>query len=157
MLAGLVVASLQFVLDQNKGNFLEDSLFYELSHLHAIYLFPIIFFVSVLGSFLGTYFSEPTNMDVLKSFYRDVRPWGFWKPVLNELKKENKAISKNSEFWFDMMNCTIGIIWQSSMIVLPIYLMIRDYPKMWISITVFLLTSIVLKFTWLDRVKKLPN
>jgi Na+/proline symporter len=157
MLAGLVVASLQFVLDQSKNNFLEGSLFYELSHLHAIYLFPIIFFVSILGSFLGTYLSAPTKMEVLKSFYKDVRPWGFWKPVLNELKKDDKTITKNSEFWSDMGNCAIGIIWQSSMIVLPIYLMIRDYPKTIIALAVFLITSIVLKFTWLDKVRKLPN
>ncbi|MBI9040189.1 sodium:solute symporter family protein [Lutibacter sp.] len=157
MLAGLIVASLQFVLDQNKGNFLEDSLFYELSHVHAIYLFPIIFIVSVLGSFLGTYFTQPTNMEVLKSFYKDVRPWGWWKPVLNELKKEDSTIEKNSEFWTDMFNCFIGILWQSSMIVLPIFLMIRDYPKTLIALLVFLITSIILKFTWLDKVRKLPN
>jgi Na+/proline symporter len=157
MLSGLIVASLQFVLDQNKGNFSEGSFLYELSHVHAIYLFPIIFFVSLAGSFLGTYFSEPTEMKVLKSFYKDVRPWGWWKPVLNELKKDDYSIEKNSDFWKDMGNSVIGIIWQSSMIVLPIYFMIRDYPKAIISLLVFVVTSIILKFTWLDKVRKLPN
>ncbi len=157
MLAGLIIASLQFILDQNKENFADDSILYQLSHLHAIYLFPIIFFVSIAGSLLGTYFSEPTNMEVLKSFYKDVRPWGWWSPVFNELNKEDKSITKNSDFWLDMMNSVIGIFWQSSMIVLPIYFMIRDYPKAIISLIVFVITSIVLKFTWLDRVRKLPN
>ncbi|MBG7628856.1 MAG: Na+:solute symporter [Bacteroidetes bacterium] len=157
MLAGLIVASLQFVLDQNKGNFEEGAIFYELSHVHAIYLFPFIFIVSILGSFLGTYFSEPTNMEVLKSFYKDVRPWGWWRPVLNELKKEDDAVEKNSEFWADMLNCVIGVVWQSSMIVLPIFLMIRDYPKTILALVVFLMTSIILKFTWLDKVRKIPN
>jgi asparagine N-glycosylation enzyme membrane subunit Stt3 len=110
-----------------------------------------------LGSFLGTYFTQPTNMEVLKSFYKDVRPWGWWKPVLNELKKEDSTIEKNSEFWTDMFNCFIGILWQSSMIVLPIFLMIRDYPKTLIALLVFLITSIILKFTWLGKVRKLPN
>lgn len=96
-------------------------------------------------------------MKVLKSFYSNVHPWGFWKPVLNELKKENPAMTKNSDFWYDMMNCMIGIVWQSSMIVVPIYFVIRDYPKAYISLAVFLLTSIILKFTWLDKVKKIPN
>ena len=157
MFAGLVVASLQFVLDQNKGSFIEGSLFYQMSHIHAIYLFPIIFFVSVLGSLLGTYFSEPTDIDVLKTFYNDVRPWGWWKPICQELKKEDASFTKNNDFWKDMGNCAIGIVWQSSMIVLPIYLMIRDYPKTIIALAVFLITSMVLKFTWLDKVRKLPN
>ncbi len=157
MLAGLIIASLQFLLDQNKASFTEGSILYELSNVSAIYLFPIIFGVSLLGSFLGTYLSAPTNMEVLKAFYKNVHPWGFWKPVLDELKKDDKTAEKNSEFWFDMGNCAIGIIWQSSMIVLPIYLMIRDYPKTLISLAIFLVTSIILKFTWLDKVRKLPN
>lgn len=157
MLAGLIIASLQFLLDQSKANFIEGSIFYELSNISAIYLFPIIFGFSLLGSFLGTYLSAPTNMEVLKSFYKNVRPWGFWKPVLNELKKEDITAEKNSDFWLDMGNCVIGIIWQSSMIVFPIYLMIRDYPKTLIALAIFILTSIILKFTWLDRVRKIPN
>lgn len=157
MLSGLVVASLQFLLDQNKANLTEGTLLFELAQMSAIFLFPIIFGFSLLGSFLGTYLSKPTNMDVLKSFYANVHPWGFWKPVLKELKKDNKKIERNSEFWRDMVNCAIGIVWQSSMIVLPIYFIIRDYPKAFISLGVFLITTIVLKFTWLDKVRKIPN
>jgi len=157
MFAGLIVASLQFVLDQNKGNFTEGTLLYDLSEMHAIYLFPIIFIFSILGSFLGTFFSKPTEMEVLKSFYKTVRPWGWWHPVYQELKNEDTSFTKNNDFWKDMGNSIIGIVWQSSMIVLPIFLMIRDYPKTLISLSIFLITSLILKYTWLDKVRKLPN
>jgi len=157
MLAGLIIASLQFVLDQNKANFSEDTVLYELSHIHAIYLFPIIFGFSLLGSLLGTFLSKPTDITVLKSFYKNVRPWGWWKPVYNTLKAEDNSIKKNTDFWINMFNCVIGIIWQSSMIVLPIYFLIRDYPKALISLVVFAITSLVLKFTWLDKVKKITD
>ena len=155
MLAGLIVASLQFVLDQNKGNFTEGTLIHELSNMHAIYLFPIIFIVSLLGSFLGTFLSKPTEINTLKSFYKSVRPWGWWNPVYKELLKEDDSIKKNTDFLKDMLNCAIGVVWQSSMIVLPIYFVIRDYPKALIALLVFAITSIILKFTWLDKVKKL--
>jgi len=157
MFSGLIIATLQFVMDQNKANFTEGSLLYDLSHIHAIYLFPIIFGVSMLGSYLGTYLSNPTDMEVLKSFYKDVRPWGWWGPVFKKLKESDKSIEKNADFWHDMMNCFIGIIWQSSMIVLPIYSIIRDTPKALIALVVFVVTSIVLKFTWFDRIKRIPN
>ena len=157
MLAGLIVATLQFVLDHNKDSFSEGSILYELANWHAIYLFPIIFGFSLLGSFLGTYLSKPTEMKVLTSFYSTVHPWGWWKPVLETLKKEGKIIEKNNEFSKDMLNCGIGIIWQSSMIVLPIYFMIRDYPKAWLALAIFVLTSVILKYTWLDKVRKIPN
>ena len=157
MLSGLIIASLQFLLDQNKAHFDEGTLLYDLSHVSAIYLFPVIFGVSLLGSLLGTYLTKPTDMNVLKSFYANVHPWGFWKPVLKELKKENSKIETNSDFWSDMLNCVIGIVWQSSMIVLPIYFIIRDYPQAFISLGVFLVTTVILKFTWLDKVRKIPN
>ncbi len=157
MVAGLIIATLQFVLDQNKESFSEDFMLYELTQMHAIYLFPIIFGFSLLGSFLGTYFGKPTDMAVLKSFYRNVRPWGWWRPVYQELKNEDETITQNREFGIDMINCAIGIIWQSSMIVLPIYLVIRDYPKAFIAFVVFLVTSVILKYTWLDRVNKIAN
>ena len=157
MLSGLLVATLQFILEQNKESFNEGSLLYELLHVHAIYLFPIIFMVSLIGSFLGTYLTKPTEMNTLKSFYKSVRPWGWWKPVYNELLKEDSNFQKNTDFWKDMLNCVIGIIWQSSMIVMPIYFVIRDYPKATISLLVFVITSIILKFTWFDKVKKISN
>jgi Na+/proline symporter len=157
MFSGLIIASLQFLLDQNKGSFSQDSLLFELSHMQAIYLFPIIFIVSLTGSFLGTFLSEPTDMKTLKSFYKTVRPWGWWGPIYKELLKEDGKLNKNTNFWNDMFNCAVGIVWQSSMIVMPIYLVIRDYPKGLIALSVFVITSLILKFTWLDKVKQIPD
>ena len=157
MLSGLIIASLQFLLDQNKGSFSEDSLLFELSHMQAIYLFPIIFIVSLIGSFLGAFLSEPTDMKTLKSFYKTVRPWGWWAPVYKELLKEESTLKKNTDFWNDMFNCAIGIVWQSSMIVMPIYFVIRDYPKGLFALSVFAITSLILKFTWLDKVKQITD
>ncbi len=157
MFAGLVVASLQFVLDQNKGSFTAGSWLYDLAELQAIYLFPIIFGFSILGCLLGTLLTPATNMDVLKSFYSNVRPWGWWDPVHYVLKNEDESFAKNKDFKSDMLNCAIGIVWQSSMIVLPIFLLIRDYPKTIMSLIVFLVTSIILKHTWLDKVRRLPD
>ncbi len=157
MLSGLIVASLEFVLEQNKGNFATGSLLETLSGMQAIYLFPIILVFSALGCILGTYLSQPTDMEVLKSFYTNVRPWGWWKPVYKTLKNEDRSFQKNNDFTNDMFNCVIGIVWQSSMIVLPVYFMIRDYPKAIASLIIFLITSIVLKYTWLDKVREIKD
>ncbi|GAA6773761.1 hypothetical protein AAGS39_45260 [Flavobacterium sp. CGRL2] len=157
MVGGLVAASLQFVLDQNKGNFGDGTLLHQLSQVPSIYLFPLIFGFSILGCLLGTYLSKPTDMEVLKSFYSNVRPWGFWNPVYKQLKAEDQSFQKNNDFYLDMMNCVIGIVWQSSMILLPIYFIIRDYPKACVALVVFLVTTTVLKFTWLDRVRKIEE
>ncbi|KAF2080026.1 sodium:solute symporter family protein [Flavobacterium sharifuzzamanii] len=157
MVGGLIAASLQFILDQNKGNLAAGTFLHDLSQVPSIYLFPLIFGMSILGCLLGTYLSKPTDMEVLKSFYSNVRPWGFWTPVYKQLKAEDQSFQKNNDFYLDMMNCVIGIVWQSSMILLPIYFIIRDYPKAGVALVVFLVTTTVLKFTWLDRVRKIEE
>lgn len=157
MFAGLVVASLQFALGQAKGSFSEGSFLYDLAQVQAIYLFPIIFGFSILGCLLGTFLSKPTDIEVLKSFYTNVRPWGWWNPVYKTLKIEDQSFEKNNDFWKDMLNCVIGILWQSSMILLPIFFIIRDYPKATAALIVFLVTTTILKFTWLDKVRKIED
>ncbi|WP_299398819.1 sodium:solute symporter family protein [uncultured Gelidibacter sp.] len=154
MTSGLFVATLQFLLDQNKGNFETGTWLYEVSQIPAIYMFPFIFVVSLLGSFLGTLLTPATPMATLKAFYANVRPWGWWKPVYNALQKDNSAVDQNKDFVSDMLNCVVGVVWQSSMILLPIYFLIRDFPKTWMALLVFGITTIILKFTWLDKVKK---
>ena len=46
-----------------------------------IYFFPIIFVLSILGCLLGSLLTPPDDMEKLKSFYKNVKPWGFWKPA----------------------------------------------------------------------------
>ncbi len=46
-----------------------------------LYNWPLLFLISVIGCIAGTYTAPPTDINVLKNFYRQVRPWGFWKPV----------------------------------------------------------------------------
>lgn len=154
MTAGLFVATLQFLLDNNKDSFEPGSWLYEVSQIPAIYMFPFIFIVSLLGSFLGTLLTPATSMETLKEFYKNVRPWGFWGPVYKALHKDDNTVNKNTDFVSDMLNCVVGVVWQSSMILLPIYFLIRDYTKMWLVLLVFIMTTVILKFTWLDKVKK---
>ena len=93
-------------------------------------------------------------MNVLVNFYKNIRPWGWWHPVYLQLRKEDATARKNYNFYKDMGNCIVGIVWQSSQILIPIFLLVRDYPKMWWSLAVFAFTTIILKFTWLDVVRK---
>ena len=150
MTAGLFVATLQFLLDQYKGSFEVGTWLYEIGQIPAIYMFPVIFIVSLLGSFLGTLLTPATAMETLKEFYKNVRPWGFWGPVYNALHKDDQTATKNTDFVSDMLNCVVGVVWQSSMILLPIYLLIKDYQKTGLVLLVFIVTSVILKFTWLD-------
>jgi len=52
--------------------------------------FAIIFGLGWLSILLATLLTRPESMDVLRRFYRDVRPIGFWGPVEAELPAEER-------------------------------------------------------------------
>ena len=123
------------------------------SDLTVIYTFPIILGVSLVGSILGTLLTPPDDMETLKEFYRKVRPWGFWKPVREALG----TVEPNRNFSLDMFNCAIGIIWQSSLTAFPIFLIIQNYRYMGIALGSIVICSLILKFTWYDRIQDYPE
>ncbi|MEL0186387.1 MAG: sodium:solute symporter family protein [Flavobacteriaceae bacterium] len=122
-----------------------------------IYFFPIIFICSILGCLFGSLLTPPDDMEKLKSFYKSVKPWGFWKPVFDEIKKTDKNFTKNKNFGRDMFNVFVGIIWQMSLVVWPMYLLIKKWDGFMISIAVVIITTFLLKKFWYDNLKKEEN
>ncbi len=116
--------------------------------------FPIIFTISALGSFLGSLLTRPDEEEVLVEFYSNVRPWGFWKPIYKKIVQSDPDFQSNSNFGRDMFNSLIGIIWQMGLTVTPIFLIIREYRNMWLALATIVITSIILKFNWLDKLEK---
>jgi SSS family solute:Na+ symporter len=119
----------------------------------ALNTFPIILLVSTVGSVAGSLLTTPDNEDVLRKFYSSVRPWGFWDPIYEKVKADQPHFKKNRGFKRDMLNSIVGIAWQMSMVVMPIYLVIREYQSMVVSIAVFVSTSYLLKVYWYDKLE----
>lgn len=46
-----------------------------------LFWWPALFVLSLIGCVVGTYAAPPTDLAVLKSFYKNVKPWGFWQPI----------------------------------------------------------------------------
>ena len=113
--------------------------------------FPLILGISLAGCLAGTLLTKPEDDEVLKGFYRRVRPWGFWGPVLAMVQKEDPSFQPNPDFVRDMFNVVVGIAWQTSLIALPIYVVIRRYDMAMIALAVVVVTSVALKFVWYDH------
>lgn len=120
----------------------------------SLYLFPLLLLISIIGSVLGTYTAPPTDEKVLKSFYINVRPWGFWKPVHNNLLNEGTLIKKNNDFGLDMFNVLIGVIAQTAFVILPMYLIFRQTTPMYITLVVIIICVILLKKYWWNSLNK---
>lgn len=120
-------------------------------NLYALYSFPVILVISIIGCILGTLLSKPEGEEILIKFYRQVRPWGFWKPIHDQVVKQDPQFRSDANFKLDMFNVFVGIIWQTSLVVLPIYIVLRENLPMFESITVLVITSLILKKTWWNK------
>ena len=113
--------------------------------------FPLILGISLIGCLAGTLLTEPEPDEVLMDFYRRVRPWGFWGPVLKKVLAEDPAFQRNRDFLRDMFNIVVGIAWQISLVALPLYIVIQEFRRAAIALAIILGTSAILKFTWYDN------
>jgi len=80
-------------------------------------------------------------------------PWGFWRPIHEKVVAENPGFEENSCFRRDMVNVFVGTIWQLTFTVIPIFLVLREFKPMWITVAVLVITSIFLKKTWYDKLQ----
>ncbi|HOK44613.1 MAG TPA: Na+:solute symporter [Bryobacteraceae bacterium] len=119
--------------------------------VHPVFAFMMILLISFAASIIATLMTKPESDEVLKSFYRNVRPWGWWDPVYRMCLAEDPKFEKNRDFPRDMFNIAVAMVWQTAMVTAPIYLAIQQWPRMWISVGVFAVTSLILKFTWYDK------
>jgi hypothetical protein len=109
--------------------------------------------LSLLGALLGTYYGPATDMKTLKEFYINVRPWGFWKPVIEEVKKDNPDIQENKNFSMDMFNVLLGTIAQTALVTLPIYLVLRHSIGVGVTLAIIIVIGIIMKKTWWDKLE----
>lgn len=119
-----------------------------------LYYFPVLLLLSLIGSIVGTYMAPPTDVETLKSFYRTVRPWGFWKPVDELVKAEDSGFKENKSFWFDVFNVVVGVVGQMCLTLLPIYLVIQMQTELWVTLGIFIVCAVTMKKTWWDRLPK---
>lgn len=142
MMAGIVPAVLLAALKSEN-----------LIHGLELYWWPVLFVLSIAGCIIGTYTAPPTDREVLKKFYSTVRPWGFWKPVHEEVMLENPSFEPNRRFKLDMFNVVLGIIAQCCLTILPMYVVLWLQLPLLITIAILLVIVLILKRTWWNKLE----
>lgn len=119
-----------------------------------LYYFPILLLTSIIGCLAGTYSAPPTEESVLKSFYLNVRPWGFWKPIQDKVMAENPKVKKNNDFKRDMFNVFMGIIAQTVLVIMPMYIVFRQGVPVMILLVILVICTYFLKKYWWDTLQE---
>lgn len=118
-----------------------------------LYWWPLLFILSLAGCIIGTFAAPPTDSGVLKSFYKTVRPWGFWKPIHEQVVADDPDFVGNKRFKLDMFNVVIGIIGQLCFTLLPMYFILKMQTPLWVTIGVIILVILILKRTWWNKLE----
>jgi len=116
-----------------------------------LYYWPLLFVLSMAGCILGTYAAQPTDINVLKSFYTTVRPWGFWKPVHDLVLAEDPTFQSNKNFKLNMFNVLLGIVAQLCLTILPMYLIMMQKLPLLVTVVILAVIITILKKTWWNK------
>lgn len=114
----------------------------------VLYFFPLLFGVSLIGCVAGTYLAPPADDETLIRFYVRVRPWGCWGPVADKAMARYPQLRKNRNFKRDAFNVVIGIIWQCTLTIVPMYLVVRENAGLITSVIILITCTWILKKTW---------
>jgi len=123
-------------------------------NLDASLGFGLVFVLSLIGCIVGTLRTKPEADEIVMDFYRRVRPWGFWGPVRRKVQALDPAFEPNHDFGRDMFNVVVGVVWQVSLVALPIYIVIREFDRAALTAAIVLGTSAILKSTWYAHLEK---
>jgi solute:Na+ symporter, SSS family len=122
---------------------------------HLVMSFPYNMVLSLIAAIGVSYLTKKQDEGSLTAFYSRTNPWGFWKPVKAGAIRQDVKFKPNNNFLLDMLNVVLGIVWQMVLIVMPIYFVIKQYSSALVLLLIGIVITVVLKFTWYDRVKKL--
>ena len=118
-----------------------------------LYWWPLLFVLSLAGCIIGTYAAPPTEETVLISFYKTVRPWGFWKPIHQKVVAADAGFEANKNFKLDMFNVAVGIVGQLCFTLLPMYFILGMHLPLLVDIAAIAVIVLILKKTWWNKLE----
>lgn len=119
--------------------------------------FPFIFLFCLAACVVVSLLTEPDDMEVLKTFYIRVRPWGCWGPVYREALKDVPELRRNPHLVRDWINIVVGIVWQTALVAGSIFLVIQHWREFAVSLVVIVATSVFLWRFWWRTLEDYPG
>jgi SSS family solute:Na+ symporter len=114
-------------LADNVSVFIQNNAFTDIATLSAISL------ASLLGCFLGTFLTQPTDTDHLRRFYQQIRPLGLWP---RDWKQPDRP-----EHTADLLRLALALTWQITTFLLPMFAMLRMTAPTLIAAVIWFITG----------------
>ncbi|MDD2764851.1 MAG: hypothetical protein PHE83_12850 [Opitutaceae bacterium] len=109
--------------------------------------FTIMTALSFGGTIGGSLLTQPTPMPVLQHFYRTTRPFGWWRPLRQVFQGAERA-TVDRENRRDILTVPFALLWQVTLFLLPMQLVIKSYQAFWCTLPLFLIGLTGMYFFW---------
>ncbi len=109
--------------------------------------FLLVAGITLVSIIIATYFTSPTEEEVVKRFYKATRPFGFWKPYRNLLTEEEREKMKR-EHRNNLLSLPFILVAQTTLYLLPMQLIIHTYSTFWLTFTAFVVSAIGIYWFW---------
>lgn len=100
--------------------------------------FVLMTTLSFIGTIGVSLLTRPTDMDRLRHFYCTTKPFGLWGPIKATFRKDvQKELTR--EHRNDIISVPFALLWQITMFMLPMQLVIKSYASFWQTLPLFLI------------------
>lgn len=110
-------------------------------------MFVVLTMISFAFSIIGALLSAPTPQDTLTHFYRTTRPFGLWGPLRKMLapamREKMRRENRN-----DLFAVPFVLLWQVTLFLLPMLLVIKAYTTFLQTLPWFLLGTAGMYWFW---------
>jgi SSS family solute:Na+ symporter len=106
--------------------------------------------LSLIAAIIGTVLTKPTEDVVLKHFYQTTRPFGLWKPFKRSLDQSARTQMEH-EHRNDLFALPFTLLWQVTLFLLPMQLMIHAYSDSVYASLIFMVSLLGMYWFWYRR------
>jgi Na+/proline symporter len=115
--------------------------------LAEAWTFALIGSVTFVASIAISLLTAPTRPDVLKTFYRETKPFGFWNAVRERIDDLEMA-SIRSESRRDILGILLAVPWQLSLFLTTMMFVTKEWPTFFVLLGVCAALTVALYFVW---------
>ncbi|MBE2213493.1 MAG: sodium:solute symporter [Opitutaceae bacterium] len=104
--------------------------------------------LSTIGTVAGSLLTVPTDRETLRHFYRTTRPFGWWKPLRDELAPEERA-ARSKEHRNDILAVPFFLLAQVTLFLLTMQAVIHAWSSFFATLLLFVVGAVgVWWFLW---------
>jgi SSS family solute:Na+ symporter len=118
-----------------------------LPHVPEYVAFSIVAGSSLVGTLLITWLTPPTDFKVLSDFYHLTRPFGFWKPIRQDIPAE-KMDRINKENRRDITATFFAVPWQLVLFATGMMFIFKRWDLFMVLLVLLILLSLALYLLW---------